>query len=630
MHLLLRQRRSALLTRGGSSSERTAPPPPRAFSTAAATSSSARARREQEEALRRLAKELPEIAKVRSSAGSALPRRRAPQRRLSKPLPRLQLTPQKRKPNQQKQQEAADAARRVGFQKGARRAFQAAEAIASLAREAALAAATGKPIDPPERLLRRLFEALGATYIKLAQLIASSPSLFPAELVEEMQACLDATPETPWPQIERTIREEVASLGGGRSLESTFESIDRRPLASASVAQVHRAVLKGSGKEVVIKVLKPGVEDVLSMDLDAAYLGARLAEALIPQLARRLSLRALASDARQTLKDEVDLRKEALHMAAFREFLERRGLTGAATCPDTYPALSSRRVLVMSRLDGVPLTDLGAVAAHLDPRCGVTPEAALLRALNVWALSVADERVGTFHGDLHSANLFVLRDGRAAFLDFGIVGRLGPGTRAGLSALGAALATGDYERAARALGAIGAVGGGLMGEEAAGGGAWAEAERAERRQQQQRALQRSSPRFEGGEDALYPADDAVDYAAFGRDLAAFASSLDALGASSSVVVVEANAASAPSAAAAAAATAAVALDVDPAALNRVALDLVRISERHGVRLPRDFALLFKQAIFFDRYTKALAPGLDVRAAAAQAFSSADDGGGAGF
>jgi predicted unusual protein kinase regulating ubiquinone biosynthesis (AarF/ABC1/UbiB family) len=140
----------------------------------------------------------------------------------------------------------------------------------------------------------------------------------------------------------------------------------------------------------------------------------------------------------------------------------------------------------------------------------------------------------------------------------------------------------------------------------------------------------SGPRFEGGEDALYPANDGVDYAAFGRDLAAFASSLDALGASSSVVVVETNAASSaasPAAAAAAAATA-VALDVDPAALNRVALDLVRISERHGVRLPRDFALLFKQAIFFDRYTKALAPGLDVRAAAAQAFSSADDGGGA--
>jgi predicted unusual protein kinase regulating ubiquinone biosynthesis (AarF/ABC1/UbiB family) len=468
-----------------------------------------------------------------------------------------------------------------------------------------------------------------------------------------MQACLDATPPTPWPQVERTLRDELATLG--TSPEAAFATVDRAPLASASVAQVHRAVLRGSGREVVIKVLKPGVEDALAMDLDAAYLGARLAEALFPEAARRLSLRALASDARDALRDEVDLRKEALHMAAFRAFLERRGLTGLATCPEAYPSLSSRRVLVMSRLDGVPLTSMRGVAAHLDPRSGVTPEAALLRALNVWALSVADERVGTFHGDLHSANLFVLRDGRAAFLDFGIVGRLGPGTRAGLSALGGALATGDYELAARALGAIGAVGGsakggggggGEEGRGSGGGGSWADAERAERREQQQQLARRERgrgpPLFEG-DDAAASAPDGVDYAAFGRDLAAFAASLDALGASSSVVVVAGDAGGRPSsappsssaaaaadaAAAQAAAVASLALEVDPAALNRVALDLARISERHGVRLPRDFALLFKQAVFFDRYTKALAPGLDVRAAAAQAFSTGEAAAGRG-
>jgi len=290
---------------------------------------------------------------------------------------------------------------------------------------------------------------------------------------------------------------------------------------------------------------------------------------------------------------------------------------------------------VMQKLDGVPLTDLNAVAAHLDPRSGVSPEQALLRALNVWALSVADERAGAFHGDLHSGNLLILRDGRAAFIDWGIVGRLGPGTRAGLSALGEALATGDYERAARALGAIGAVGGGggsgsgdnggWSAERDAGKGAWADAGRREAEASARWERESSSraavgPRFEGRGADLQDLDlgSGVDYAAFGRDLAAFAASLDALGASASLVVVEesggAGAARAPAATS-------VALDVDPAALNRLALDLARISEKHGVRLPRDFALLFKQGIFFQRYAQALAPGLDLRAATAEAFSA---------
>jgi predicted unusual protein kinase regulating ubiquinone biosynthesis (AarF/ABC1/UbiB family) len=606
---------------------------------------------------------------------------RTPSLTTNQPTTHQPTHPTKPKTNQQ---EALDAARRVGFQKAGRRAFQAAEAIAAVARDAAVAAASGKPIDPPERLLRRVFEALGSTYLKLGQLIASSPSVFPPELVEEMQACLDATPETPWPEVERILREELAGASGGagaaaatgaatssptsssssssssRSLESVFESVDRKPLASASVAQVHRAVLRGSGKEVVLKVLKPGAEDALTMDLDALYIGARLAELLLPELARRLSLRAVVSDARQALRDEVDLRKEALHIAAFRDFLERRGLTSVACVPETYPALSSRRVLVMQRLDGVPLTDLRAVAAHLDPRCGVSPEQALLRALNVWALSVADERAGTFHGDLHSGNLLVLRDGKAAFIDWGIVGRLGPGTRAGLSALGEALAMGDYERAARALGAIGAVGGGGGGgggsdgwsaERDAGKGAWAEAGRAEaaasarwRREQGRASGGGGGPRFEGrGGDLTQAAEmlgvgDGVDYAAFGRDLAAFAASLDALSASASLVVVEGVGGGSGSGGgvggsgarqASTTATTSVQLDVDPAALNRLALDLARISEKHGVRLPRDFALLFKQAIFFQRYAQALAPGLDMRAAAADAFSAGGGGGGGG-
>ena len=133
---------------------------------------------------------------------------------------------------------------------------------------------------PTPRELRALFEALGTTYIKLGQFIASSPSFFPADYVAEFQHCLDRTPNLPFAIIANIIESE---LGG--TIQQTFRSVDPEPLASASIAQVHAGILL-DGREVVLKVQKPAVEQIINTDLNTAFLVARILEIVSPVLTK--------------------------------------------------------------------------------------------------------------------------------------------------------------------------------------------------------------------------------------------------------------------------------------------------------------------------------------------------------
>eukprot|EP00877_Chromochloris_zofingiensis_P000169 jgi/Chrzof1/10152/Cz04g30240.t1 len=204
------------------------------------------------------------------------------------------------------------------------------------------------------------------------------------------------------------------------------------------------------------------------------------------------------------------------------------------------------RVLTMQRLTGVPLTDLNSIRSITSK----DPEAVLIAALNTWFASVLGAE--TFHADVHAGNLLVLPDGRVGFIDFGIVGRITPVTWTALEALIGAMALGDYDTMARALGTIGAC------------------------------------------------DDEVNYSAFARDLESFFIELEAV---TSALVVAPN----PSAGGQLSAS----LEVDQAQMNRLLLDLVRLGETHGIRFPREFGLFVKQLLYFDRYTRILAPKLRV-------------------
>ena len=393
--------------------------------------------------------------------------------------------------------------------------------------------------------LRQLFEALGATYIKFGQFIASTPSAFPKEFVDEFQKCLDDTPPVSFQEIKKILEEE------GLDIDREFYSIDPKPLATASVAQVHAAVLKGSNKEVVVKVLKPGVEDVLKADLSFALVASKVLTFLNPEL-NRASLVDIVSDLRSSMMEETDFRKEAKNVRDFTRFIESSKLESLATAPFVYEKLSSKKVLVMERLYGSPLTNLedvenelkknGRVAMNpLNPSVKLTAEDVLVNALNVWFSSVL--ACETFHADVHAGNLLALSDGRVGFIDFGIVGSLSVETYESVRAFFAATATRDYDKMALSLITMGA------------------------------------------------AEKNVDASKFANDLREVYKALDEI---EPTVVVDERSQTA-------------AVSVDQLEAQNVALKIIQAGEENGVKFPRAFGELLKQILYFDRYITALAP-----------------------
>jgi len=262
---------------------------------------------------------------------------------------------------------------------------------------------------PPASELRELFEGLGTTYIKFGQFIASSPSIFPKEYVDEFQQLLDQTAAIPFPTIADIIEEDLE-----KPLDQVFSKIDPQPLASASIAQVHSATLL-SGEDVVVKVQKPGVQAIITVDLHTAWVMTRLLEFMLPNTDRD-ALTGIVAEMYQAMIDECDFIKEAQHLDGFREFLSNSGVQ-SVVAPKPYHHASSARVLTMERFYGCSLTDREALdKSHVDPA------AALFESLNVWFSSLMG--CDYFHADLHSGNMLLLEDGRVGFIDFGMVGRI--------------------------------------------------------------------------------------------------------------------------------------------------------------------------------------------------------------
>ncbi|HET9078648.1 MAG TPA: AarF/UbiB family protein [Acidimicrobiales bacterium] len=259
------------------------------------------------------------------------------------------------------------------------------------------------------RRLRRAFQALGPTYIKLGQILSSGEGLFPAELVAEFRLLRDRVPPEPFETVRAVVEEDL-----GATIEEVFASFDRQPLAAASIAQVHAATLR-SGEQVVVKVQRPKVGTTVRRDLAAMSW-------IAPYLIGRIPVSALANPPAlvelfaETIVEELDFRLEAdnmLDVASVFAATEQRSVI----VPRPHPTLVTRRVLVMERLGGFSFDDVtGMREAGID-----TTE--VVRALMISFLEGAT-LFGVFHGDLHGGNLFVRPDGKVALLDYGITGRL--------------------------------------------------------------------------------------------------------------------------------------------------------------------------------------------------------------
>jgi ubiquinone biosynthesis protein len=259
------------------------------------------------------------------------------------------------------------------------------------------------------RRLRLAAERLGPTYIKLGQIISSGEGLFPEELVGEFQKLRDKVPPEDFADVEAVVESEL-----GAPLDAIFESFERRPLAAASIAQVHRARLR-TGEDVVVKVQRPSVALLVHDDL-------KVMSWLAPFLVGRIPVAALANPPAlvelfaETIAEELDFRLEAENMLDIARSLAELGQRNYVV-PRPHPTLVTPRVLVMERLEGFPFYEVKQMQD-----AGVDTEA-VIRTGMIGFMEGAIIH-GIFHGDLHGGNLLVLRDGRVALLDFGITGRM--------------------------------------------------------------------------------------------------------------------------------------------------------------------------------------------------------------
>lgn len=263
--------------------------------------------------------------------------------------------------------------------------------------------------DQPYSLAQRIrmaTEELGPTFVKLGQILSTRGDLIPPEILLELQSLQDDVPPMAWDDVAAQIE---AALGAAP--EDCFASFDREPLACASIAQVHRAVIRDTGDEVVVKVQRPGIAHRIEADLHILHVLARRAADLVPEL-ELMDPVGIVTEFDRAIRKEIDFRNERDNLSRFAVNFDG---VEKVKIPRVFRALSTPRVLTMEYVRGVKITDAPAKLA-VDPY-EVAPR--MLRAL--FKMIFQD---GVFHGDLHPGNILIQEDGTIGLIDFGLVGRL--------------------------------------------------------------------------------------------------------------------------------------------------------------------------------------------------------------
>lgn len=285
------------------------------------------------------------------------------------------------------------------------------------------------------------FEKLGPAFVKLGQLMASSPGVFPEPLADACQRTLDEVPPFDSATARRIIEEDL-----GRPPEEIFRFFDDRPLSAASIGQVHACVLP-DGRQAVVKLQRPGVRELMTADLRILWRIAKLAERW--DWLSSADPVAIIEDTAYVNFQELVPALEATRQAEFRDNIGHFGDNANITAPEVYWTHCGPRIICMQRMTGTPLDEFEAMA-----RQGIDGELMLRWGAKVWIESVCVH--GPFHGDMHAGNIWFLPDGRASFLDFGIMGELTPEYREVIKdILYTCMIDGDFTRIARAYRTVG-------------------------------------------------------------------------------------------------------------------------------------------------------------------------------
>src|SRR3954453_17776726 len=271
--------------------------------------------------------------------------------------------------------------------------------------------ASASKLATPEfaRRLRLTLEDCGGMFVKFGQIASTRTDLLPDVLSTELATLQSSARPVAPEEIREVVEREL-----GATVEEEFAAFEFQPLAAASIGQTHRAMLK-SGEHVVVKVQRPGIEDIVHRDAAVLRMAAGFVERRV-EAARILGVERLAEELIISLEKELDYGAEAASGVAFLEHLED---DEGIAAPKVYKALSPRRVLVMEEIRGVTVADHAAIEAAPDPANVLASR--LLQSFLDQVL-----RDGLYHADPHPGNIFVDPDGRLWFLDFGAVGRLSP------------------------------------------------------------------------------------------------------------------------------------------------------------------------------------------------------------
>jgi ubiquinone biosynthesis protein len=265
--------------------------------------------------------------------------------------------------------------------------------------------ATGRASLGPR--LRRTLEESGGMFVKLGQVLSTRSDLLPLDVVAELARLQDDVPPAPPEAVRRLLEQELGDL-----VETVFDRFEWKPIAAASIAQVHRATL-ADGRDVVVKVQRPGIEELVGGDLDALLRLARSIERRI-SWARPYQPLALAREFADRLREELDFRIEAANTIVVAHNLD--GISQVHV-PVVHEALVTRRVLTMERLKGVSIRDREELV-----RQGFEPRAIADTLLTSYLQQLVVD--GIYHADPHPGNIMLLEDGRLGLIDFGAVGRL--------------------------------------------------------------------------------------------------------------------------------------------------------------------------------------------------------------
>jgi ubiquinone biosynthesis protein len=292
---------------------------------------------------------------------------------------------------------------------------------------------------PRHRRTAEAFARLGPSYIKLGQFLATREDLIGPELARDLRHLQDRLAPFSMSEARRAVEEAL----GGR-LEDHFAELSP-PVAAASIAQVHKAVVidkDGARREVAVKILRPGIERRFRRDLDSYYFAARLIES-VHRPSRRLRPVAVVDTLKATTELEMDLRLEAAAMSEMAENIagDRALESGNLRVPAVDWRRTAQRVLTVEWVDGIPISDRERLIAE-----GHDPKALGLTVLRSFLRHAM--RDGFFHADMHQGNLLVDKAGNVVAVDFGIMGRLGAKERRFLAEILHGLITRNYRRAA--------------------------------------------------------------------------------------------------------------------------------------------------------------------------------------